>query len=324
MRRAFVLVLGVAVAAAIGASMQRGKSSVEAEIKRLERTLDEIDPADLPEDTRGLIEANRRSLERVKGAPIAEYRLYRLRDPYVGIETLDFLASHKEARVSVGAFEDLWKKHQKDGGAVAADAHAVLHRGLIESATSRSERLFDASLPYARAALPWSGVYYLGESQANRRFAEFVAALGEDRPQEAGAARARLTAILDRLEGEMLEDFGADITSSGPIAVSVRIKEARELLAAGRLDGAALLAAEARVALLRRGGKPASWDAAPEPPPSSLTSLFAAWAADEEGPLADQIRDDVIPLVASMGAPAQLADGGRPPVTVTLVRWPYT
>jgi hypothetical protein len=45
---------------------------------------------------------------------------------------------------------------------------SLLQRGLIESANIRAGRLFHASLPYAKAAAPWSGIYYLDEAGSRR------------------------------------------------------------------------------------------------------------------------------------------------------------
>ena len=126
------------------------------------------------------------------------------------------------------------------------------------------------------------------------------------------------------IERETLAIFGADISNQKLIAVSVRIKEARELLAAGRVDGAVLLATEARVALLRRGGAPATHVKPRVAAPASFEALLLSWAGDEEAPMGETLRADVVPWYRSLYAQAPSAAKTGAQVKVTLVRWPYT
>lgn len=325
MKRAWTALVLLTAAAVVAAPHESRDAAVAVEIARLERVLASLQSAGIPEDTKPLIEAHRGALDRVKQATPYEYRLYRLRDAFVGIETLAFLAEQKKAGASVEAFEQLWREYLQTHARAAAVARGtLLERGLIESATTRSERLAAASLPYAKASAPWSGVYYLGEANANRRFAAFVRSAAGDSENEPGAHADRIAAMLDDLEGETLRVFGGDVTNQGLVAVSVRIKEARELLDAKRADGAALMTAEARVALLRRGGKVGTYRPVEVTAPASLTAMLEAWAASEQAPLADAIRSDALPYVRSMLLPP--VRGAKKPsaVTVTLVRWPYT
>jgi hypothetical protein len=199
----------------------------------------------------------------------------------------------------------------------------MLQRALVESAATRAERLFRASLPYARASAPFSGVYYLGEAEGNRKFRDFVQSLRGSDVAEPGPSRERLRAAIDALEHDTLKVFGGDVTNQKLVAVSVRLKEANELLDAGRLDGATLLLLEARLALSRRGDRLAA-DAGAEPAKGSVVSMLEAWAADEEAPVAELVRADVMPFLGSLLRPAGAARRGPSAVTVTLVRWPYT
>ena len=319
----------VAGAVAMVAAPEREAAGnvLTAEIARLEHVLAELEKAALPEDVKGVAGSLREPLARAKSAPAPDYQLYRLRDAYVGIETLAFLAQNAAAGESVAAFEKLWNAHQAGRTAKQPKVSGTLvQRALIDSAMTRAERLDRASLPYAKASAPWSGVYYLGEAEANRKYAAFVRALaqGERGNVEKSPSRDRVAAALDAIERETLAIFGADISNQKLIAVSVRIKEARELLAAGRIDGAVLLATEARVALLRRGGARGTHTAPRVIAPASLEALLLSWAGDEEAPMGETLRADVVPWYRSLYAQAPAAAKTAAQVKVTLVRWPYT
>ncbi|HVE70109.1 MAG TPA: hypothetical protein VNI54_01975 [Thermoanaerobaculia bacterium] len=301
-------------------------SPLDREIARLEETLNAVKPDDVPADARGLFDAHRTALERARRATPEEYRLYRLRDAFVGIETLAFLARHKDAHESLDAFTKLWEKSRaRFDVREKLPAGTLVERGLSESAATRAERLFDASLPYARASKPWSGVYYLGEAEANLRFRDFVESIANAEVQEGPPSRRRVAAMLDQLEQLTLKVFGADVTNQNLVPVSVRLKEARELLAAGRVAGAVLLAIEARAALSRRGGPGGTYPEVAKHE-GSIAALVEGWAKDEEAPMNVALRTEVAPFFDAMYAgeakPRSAPKTAR--VKVTLVRWPYT
>lgn len=297
---------------------------VTAEIGRLEATLTEIAPK-LPKELQNTDNV-RAAIARVQHANGTEYRLYRLRDAFVSVETLAFVAANRSATESLERFDALWSKERPGFEGIAPQPTGnVLERALIESASSRADRLFAASRPYAKASSPFSGVYYLGEADANRRFADFVRNGGTPGARiEKSPTHARMISALDALEHSMLDFFNGDVTSPNAIPVSVRLKEARELLAAGRVDGAALLAIEARLTMTRRGGPKGSYPPATIDPSASIASLLNSWAADEQPPMDQAIRTEVVPFWASLLAPAKDKPESRAQVTVTLVRWPYT
>ena len=322
MRRAalvFLLLLTASKAAPDGAALQR-------EIDRLDAALKAIPAADLPNEVQGAIEPNRQLLDRARKASSPEYRLYRLRDAFVGVETLAFVAREKASSESVDAFARLWSARRARFEAKPARPRGtLLQRALMESASTRAERLFRASLPYSKASAPWSGVYYLGEAEANLRFREFVQSIAAG-DGEKSPSLAALAAALDSVERDTLQFFAGDVTNQAVIPVSARLKEARELLDAHRLDGAALLLVEARLALTRRGGKASG---GLENPPyvshgTSIAALLESWADDEPSPMKEKIRSDVVPFYASLLLPAAAARKAPAAVTVTLVRWPYT
>lgn len=308
------------VAALLIACVAQADDRINREIARLEETLKSAEAGDVPNDVRELFAAHRTALERAKKATSPDYQLYRLRDPFVGIETLAFLAKHYKTNDTLDKVETLWRsqvapKPPKPRG-------TLLQRALIESATTRADRLYDASLPYAKAAAPWSGLYYLGEAMGNLRFREFVHSIASE-SSEKSPTRERVAELLDTVERDTLTFFGSDVTNQAAVPVSVRLKESRELLDAGRVDGAALLLVEARAALSRRGGPKASHPASDRT--GSIVNFLQAWAADEQPPMSDALREQIVPFHAALFGPASAKKEAKPAqVTVTLVRWPYT
>ncbi|HEX6084035.1 MAG TPA: hypothetical protein VF266_05890 [Thermoanaerobaculia bacterium] len=301
------------------------QETVDREIVRLETTLKTLEaaPDALPKDVLSLFEAHRAALERAKKAPSPEYRLYRLRDAFVGVETLAFMARHKVA--SVAEFETLWKQNAARFEKSSAEARgSVLQRALVESSATRAGRLYRASLPYARASAPWSGVYYLGEAEGNLRFRDFVQSIA-DAKQEPAPSQERVTAMYKALERDTLTFFSTDATNQQVVPVSVRLKETRELLDAGRIAGATLLLVEARAALSRRGGPKGTYPAEAAKRTGSIATMLQGWADDEQAPMSGALRDEVVPFHGALfleGATAPRARAAQ--VTVTLVRWPYT
>jgi len=298
------------------------------EFDRLEQTLKTAEVGALPEDVKSLVAVHRGTLERAKKATSPEYRLYRLRDAFVGIETLAFCAKEAKAGESVETFRKLWDSSRARFEAAAPPSRGgLLQRGLIESATTRAARLYNASLPYSKASAPWSGVYYLGEAEGNLRFREFVAALaGGDRSDaEKPPGRAQLAAMLESLERDTVGFFGNDVTNQAVVPVSVRLKEAHELLDAGRLSGATLLLVEARAALSRRGGPRGKYPPRTTARAGSIVAMLEAWAGDEQAPMSDALREEVVPFYGALYSAKPIANPPRTAqVTVTLVRWPYT
>jgi len=305
------------------------EAQVAKELDRLDTVLTKLDAAALPEDVKGVIPQTHQTIERARKAKGSEYALYRLRDAFIGVETLAFMARQSKSNQSVEAFEKLWNKSRARFEAKPPRARGtLLQRALIENAQTRAGRLYRASLPYAKASAPWSGVYYLGEAEGNLRFAEYVQSIAGD-SKEKSPSFDRLAAALDTLERDTVSFFAGNVTNQGMIAVSVRLKEANEMLDAKRLDGAALLLVEARLAFSRRGGPRATLPADVPEASGSVRAVLESWAVEQYPPMQEKIRAEVVPFFASLLLPAPGgAAGFSPPkpasVTVTLVRWPYT
>jgi hypothetical protein len=266
---------------------------VAEELTRVDASLKAAESAKLPAEMQEMPKLYRGDLEKARAAQSPELRLYRLRDAAIGADLLTFFIGHQDAAAKdLAPLTKLWNERRAEFDRPALTVRGpLLQRALAESSRNRADKLFRASLPYAKVSSPFAGVYYLAEAEGNRRFAEFVVSL-PGKQREPSPRVARVEAALQSLEAETLVAFGSDPTAPKMIPVSAKLKEAREQLAHGFVDGAALSLLEARMRFSR---------GADDKLPSSLVAL-----ASEQPPL----------VAAKKMPPAT--------VTVTLVRWPYT
>ena len=291
---------------------------VPAELDRLSASLAKIE-AGVPDMLKDSIQSNREAIDRARKATSPELRLYRLRDAYVGVESVAFVAAHKDASTKLDRFLALWKAQPVR--AIATPAHMpLLHASLLQSSANRAEKLYRASLPYGKADGPLSGLYYLGEAHANEAFARFLASR-DVRKDEATPQAAALRNAIAAMEAQMLKTFGNDPSAPAMIGTSVRLKEARELVDRGSLAGATLMLLESRV-MYGRATSPEVKGAVATPanlPHDSMTELWRT----SDNPIA---KRDALPFYASLPtfATQQAAATPARQVHVTLVRWPYT
>lgn len=297
---------------------------ISQEVTRVDSMLQRLEKAELPPDLREAPKIYRDSLQRVRSGTTPAVRLYRLRDAYVGAELLSFFDTHKESSRDLAGVQKVWSSREAEILRKApADRPHILDRALIQAAQNRSEKLFRASLPYAKVSAPFAGMYYLAEAEGNHRFRAFVESLPPGRGTEKSPQRQELQRALQSLETETLNAFAADPAGRGTIPVSAKLKEARELIDANLLDGAALTLLEAQLELSRRS--PSTKPATASSPGDSIGEMFAAIAQerakDETGAA---IRASVLPLYSDFYRTTTAQRRGPASVTVTLVRWPYT
>jgi len=265
---------------------------IAQEIARVDASLQASEKAKLNDEIKELPKMYREALDKARAEQPVELRLYRLRNAAVGADLLAFIAAHPEASATdLAPLTKLWNERRAAYDKPAEPVRGpLLHRALVQSSRDRAEKLFHASLPYAKVSSPFAGVYYLAEAEGNRRFAEFVASLpGKERGPS--PRKDRVEEAFRKLEAETLVAFGSDPTAAKMIPVSAKLKEAREQLDAGAVDGAALSLLEAR-----RRFSGAEDD--------TVLPALAALAAEQQA------------LPAKKVLPAS--------VTVALVRWPYT
>ena len=313
----FMLRLSLAALAVASLTASGVADRVDSEYRRLEEQLKRISTDDAQ------LQSARNDLNRGAQAAGAEYRLYRLRDAFVSVERLRYFVDHKSALKSHDTFQDLWaKERSRFEKRPDNDRGTVLERALAQSSATRAERLFRASLAYSKATNPTNGVYYLGEASANLAFRDFVRGLEGDQTERTPSA-SQLASALNSLEAAMLQFFGEHVGAPDAIPVSARLKEARELLADGRIEGATLMAVEAEVVLADRGGPDVSTATSATPPAGSMSSLLTQWTATVPAEK-KKARGKAMTFYASLFSPSKQAVATRPQVTVTLVRWPYT
>jgi hypothetical protein len=317
------LIFGLALLLIAGCA--RETADYSADIAKIDERLARLESANIPEEAKSLIAQHREQIVKAKAAKSPHLQLYRLRDPYIGAGTLEYIAAHQNAVGDLGEFNSLWRNEAgrfKQKSEPPAKS-SWLNRALYEGAANRSTTLYEASEAYAKVSSPFSGLYYLAEAEGNRQFRDYIASLqdpGDEPAPPSGAVRAALA----ELEVETLKTFEKDQTNPEMIPVSVRLKETRELLDRGHVAGATLLLMESRLALSRRDGVPErDTPARPLEGSDSLRALLRSMAEESEPDAAKIVRADVVPLLTSLQERKQ-ASVASAPVKVTLVRWPYT
>jgi hypothetical protein len=259
------------------------------------------------------------------------------------------------------AFEDAWGKASVeltglDNRARQRDwsrAPAAL-RAISEAAEQRAIPLLDASRGFAVSTKPSDGLFYLGEAEAESRFASFVFSLRMPREVAALKLRSFLPEI-QRLQQKANSAFKPPISidqHSRFIALNSTLKLAAELDANRAYAGALFeyLEATRHYAML---------DATPPDPhkqaelgnavvvafnklkasgrDDSIAEIFLESAqskmvhADGSVPTADELRsvqvilDQVLPAYyAALQPPTSFQAPAGKAIEITLVRWPYT
>lgn len=253
------------------------------------------------------------------------------------------------------AFEAEWKRmgevmHDRltaPRGDALAGVSPALVRAVGEAALPQARVYYDASLEYGRNTVPGAGLFYLGAAQAAVELVDLSRSLSTPAGKEEPPVRALGTEI-EALLGEVLAAYRppAAIDSHRDfISTSAALKEARELDAAGLRYGALLryLQGSLRFAPLRQ---PAPADPARTAErlraldeklasgsvDHSLGRLFLEIAQEAEAAGSPQdeataaaVAGDVLPrYLAALSPEPPVSPPPPSPVTVTLVRWPYT
>ncbi len=291
------------------------------ELDRLDATLRGIDTPSLSKDAKPIVEGNRTLLARARAAASPLVRVYRMRDAYVGIETLRYVIEHKSAEADLARVQALANASR---GAIekplAPMSGPALQIALRQIVANRAEKLFRASVPYGKAAAPANGLFYLGEAEGNRKFRDFIASLSFGGAAEPRPNAAAVKAALTKLDTAALAAFEENPAGRSTVQLSARLKEARELADRGMLEGAALTLLEAQLDISRREAPAGALKrtATLRPHMDSIAAMWQAMGAEEAR------ADEVLPLYASLFANVRPEKKIARDVTVTLVRWPYT
>ncbi len=297
------------------------------EIERLEVLAAQLEKAEIPKMADGLLAQSKEFLARAKKAESPHLKLYRLRYALVGLESLRLLVETKGSGESIEAMEKLWNASRArfEEKTVPA-APTLLQRALVQAAMNRADKLFHASLPYGRADGPMSGVYYMADANGYLAYAKLAASLPLAKEAAGPPSAAAIGEAVDTLEGEALKLFEKDPVGRTALAASALVKETRELVARGWLEGATLTLLEAQWDVGRKQGVKDDGGQTPAAPRDSLAALWVAAAKeDDRGDTRGSVHKLVLPLYDSL-ATAKVATkkAARGPVTLTLVRWPYT
>jgi hypothetical protein len=288
--------------------------AVTAEVARVDADLSAQEKKGVAEGFQPLLKMAREAVVAAKGEKTPEMQLARVRVAHVIATTLPFFEAQTAAQKKLGPMEALWNQRRAAfERPVNLARHSALQRGLAEAADTRAQYYFKASLPYARSSGPGDGLYYLAEAEGHLRFRDFILGLPDSARTEELPPLANVRAAFDEVENETLRFFEQDRTSPAAIAVSARLKETRQMLEQKRVAGATLTLLEARRELSKRRGDPA---ATGTPPPKRNDSI-AAWAASAQNPA-------LVSLYDGLFRPASHQLAAVAPVTVTLVRWPFT
>jgi hypothetical protein len=287
-------------AAVSGASRDRLAAALDAELGRLADLLARLPRAPQMAST---FEECRAGLERARTARAPELKLYRLRTPFVAIETLAYVAVHGAQGSDLERLTAHWQSVGQQLSAVEPPRPGpLLLVALADAAHNKAGKLYRASLPYGKATGPGEGLYYLAQGEALRAFGDFAAALAAQLPErDAPPETPALDAALGGLRSEALAVFDKAPGGFDLVPVSTGLKEAGELLQAGRNEATALALLDARFALTIAEGHPAGGSATQTPPlapcADSLCAFYAAAAGEATDAVVTRTIDDsVLPL----------------------------
>jgi len=259
------------------------------------------------------------------------------------------------------AFEAVWKKadlelsaQDKSARQRSWAARPVVQQALAESAQGQSLTLVEASRAYATVTEPKAGYYYVGEARANTEVASFIYGL----PLQSSGKRFQLRSWLSELQA-LQKKVNAEFVPPKSIErhtdfirVNSTIKLAGELdasklyagalyqyLTAVQLFGAmnAETLSEAAQAELKRNLADWSQRIRNSKRDDSLAQMFVEraelWIGHADGSevnpeqwkAAWSVANAVLPAYErALSAVPKVETESKKPVTVTLVRWPYT
>lgn len=296
MKRVLLIALCATTIQAADATLD---STLSVEMDRIGASLEKTDEAKLDKDFAELVQPYRERLAKARSATSPLLRLYRLRDAFVGAETLAFLRDHRSSGNDLEGFRAFWRECRPrfDRKKVNAKRVPLLQAALRQAADNRAQKLFHASLPYGKVSSPLYGLYYLAEAEGNLRFRDFVESLSLGDADSTTPKSVELEGAYKALEAETLQFFAADPASGASIPVSARLKEARELIDQKTNEAATLALLETRLTLSRRqASKNAEPPAVQKQTVDTLLALWRDMAQEEEADVARYIRRDVIPL----------------------------
>jgi len=315
----------IAASILIAATTASLDDRVKGEIERLDALLKSKE-AVAPKELSDMPKIFRNALDRARQAKTAETRLYRLRGAYPGIESLAFMIEHQDSKKDLASIRKLWDQVQPRFRTTPAARGTFLERALQQAAANRAEILFAASIAYAKIDEPASGLYYIGEAEGNRRYGDFVRSVASaSGDQTRVPSEGSLRSAFNEVQDAAIRAFEKDAGANTMLQLNAKLKETRELLDAKRLEAATLLLLESRYELSKRAPDTVAASPSGIPPNDAMTALFTEIAGLETPENARALQNDVLSLYASLPTRKVVTEARvTKPVTVTLIRWPYT
>ena len=301
---------------------------IKNEIERLDVLLKSKE-SHAPQQLAELPKIYREILDKARAAKTAQTRLYRLRPAYSGIEALAFNVDHQDAAKDDASLQKLWNEVKPGLQNLPAPHGTFLERAVQQMAINRAEKLFAASIAYSKVDDPesrlQSGLYYISEAEGSRRYADFARSIVSAEDHTRVPSEKSLRSAVDEVQNEAIKSFEKDATSRTMLQTNAKLKETRELLDGNRLEAATISLLESRYELSKRDPHAASAPPAALRNNDAVTALWREIASLETADNARAINNDVLPLYASLPTRKINAKtfAGKP-VTVTLIRWPYT
>ena len=358
--RFLLLIVSALLAAPPAASsrqVEETRAAIDAKIAELRDRLQAVP------DAQGLRQACGASLDAAEGGAAAGRHLTAvaaLRRCFSFVGSLEVLAA-KQAAVGtdLAAFRREWERAglelQARRAALGARPGArapIAIRAMIESELQTFDPYYQSALLYGENTTIESGLLYLGFPYGILEFAAFAAAL----PMTAAAPAPDvpdLGGALFALDGELLDFYKTQTTPEmrGALAATNSLFKLTQDLHAARADAGTLLeylrTIESLAVNRARGTEPPDaatlrMRLAQHAPRVDLDDSIAAFfieranglvAADDAGAdarrAAAAIADAVLPAYdrvrrGDVPAAPDIASATGAPVTVTLVRWPYT
>lgn len=321
---------------------------IKAEIQRVK---DSLKPVKVPQLEPML--KNARELGEGAEQALSDGRVYLSLDKLLQASDLaaglNLLSEKMDAvNTSMPVFEKEWSATSRTVAAVEAElakagaqnAPAAI-RAMGETARAKAGPLLEGARGFATSTTPRDGLFYLGEAEAQVRFAQFCSTLRASAPKRGGRS---MLPELDALQRKTNAAFKPPLSidqHSRFIALNSTLKLAEELdaaqlyagsmyqyleavrhygmLTAAAPDEAAKAGLAERVSEIRRKFEASRRD-------DSIAVRFLERAPIDDWKSAGVILDQVLPAYQAALRPAATSRGGKPAKTarLTVVRWPYT
>ena len=306
-------------------------------------------------DAKGGIDASLSDAQRALAAGRRWFALERLAQARQSLLATRYVLRHPAERADLAAFEREWTRLGATLGSAAPPSASLdtvrpaALRALAEVALPQVRLNYDAGLEYGRNTQPEYGLYYVGVADAQRQFVALARTMTASGNGRTAPALRSIASDIAAVQHDLLSLYRPPASTerhSEFIVASSALKEARQYDSSGFRFAALLryLLATQRTSMLHAGTDRDSavivnrlktlrtqLESGRTDHSIGLLMLERAEAAlDTNTPAGRQaaaaIAFDTMPRYFAALEPAKLSPSraDAPPVTVTLVRWPFT